>query len=268
MINDTKLMDNISKSKRKYTKKKGEEKKKGKKRGRRKKGEEILIDPEETINYIIKHWPDIGVKNINDKALLGLRIQRDIKENYYVLDKFIYDGNTYYYNKKNMILDIYGQFVGVFIDHCNDRKKIYLFNMVYDNRTYDEVIHDIEYGIISENFVKKDNYVTIKPEAKRRGRKKGKRKKDDKFLMKPEDTINYLANCWPELKIETIINKVVSGIKLEKEKGIDHYVLDKFIHNDCVYWYDSRNSILDNNAKFVGFFIDKDGDRKIYFLHE
>ena len=268
MNNDIKSI--IDKPKRKYTKKKEkkqEEIKVKKKRGRRKKGEELLIEPEKTIDYIIKHWPYIGATEIKTNALLGLSIQRDIKENYSVLDKIIYNKKVYYYDNRNIIVDTNGQFVGFFINQYNETKKIYFLEPVMDNRTYDEVMTDIKNNKKVGNFIKIDNNIIIKREAKKRGRKKGKRKQDDKFLMKPEDTIDYLASCWPKLGIINIKNKVVSGMKIEKEKGTDNYVLDKYIHNDNIYWIDNKNTVLDNNAKFVGFIIDNnDGTKNICFI--
>jgi hypothetical protein len=245
------------------------EKKKGKKRGRRKKGEDILITPEETINYIIKHWPYIGVKEIKNDILIGLRIQRDIKENYCVLDKFLYNNSIYYYDNRNTVLNIYGQYVGFIIERNVRSKSIYFLNNVYDDRTYEEVINNIESNIQPYTFNKLNNNIIIKPEAKKRGRKKGKRKKDDIFLIKPEDVIDYISMCWGKLEIDKIKGKIVQGIKTEKEKGKEYYVLDKFVYKENTYWVDSRNTILDNNAKFVGFFIDNiNGTKKIYFLKQ
>lgn len=255
MSNDIKTINNV------------EQPKKGRKRGRRKKGEELLINPIETVNYIIKHWPYIGVKEIKSKILSGLKIQRDINENYSVLEKFIYNKKIYLYDKRNTILDKYGQYVGFFIDQENGSKKIYFLDTVYDNRTYDEIINDIENNIPPKKFIRIDNNIVIKREAKKRGRKKGKRKKDDKFLIRPVDVIDYIHSCWPQLEINLIKDKVIKGIRKEKEKGKEYYVLDKFIYKNNIYWVDNRNTILDNDANFVAIFIDNDnGSKQIYFI--
>lgn len=115
--------------------------------------------------------------------------------------------------------------------------------------------------------IKTDNNVVIKPEAKKRGRKRGRRKKGEEFIMKPEDVLDYMIRNFPGMKLEHIRDKVIKGLKLKRDIGENYYVLDKFIYKGLVYYYDSRNTILNSDAQFVGFFINQDdGSKKIQFL--
>lgn len=115
--------------------------------------------------------------------------------------------------------------------------------------------------------IKTDNNIVIKPEAKKRGRKRGRRKKGEDFIMKPEDVLDYMIRNFPGMKLEQIKDKVIEGLKLKRDIGENYYVLDKFIYKDNAYYYDSRNTILNNDAQFVGFFINReDGTKKIQFL--
>lgn len=115
--------------------------------------------------------------------------------------------------------------------------------------------------------LKTDDNTIIKPEAKKRGRKRGRRKKEQELMMKPEEVMDYMIRNFPDMKLEKIKYKVVSGLKLMKELGENRYVLDKFTYNDESYYYDDKNTILNADAKFVGYFIDQDdGTKKIYFL--
>lgn len=117
--------------------------------------------------------------------------------------------------------------------------------------------------------IKTDKDVIIKPEAKKRGRKRGRRKKGEEFIMKPEDVIDYMIRNFPDMQIEKIKDKVIKGLRLKRDIGENYYVLDKFMYNGEIYYYDSRNSILNSDAQFVGFFLDQeDGTKKIQFLRQ
>ena len=60
-------------------------------------------------------------------------------------DKFVHNGNTYWYDAKDAVLNMDAQIVGYFINQPDGSKMIYMFRHDNDdNRTYDEVIEEIE----------------------------------------------------------------------------------------------------------------------------
>jgi hypothetical protein len=145
----------IPRQKRKYTRRKKdgngaieieainmEPKKRGRKRGRKRNDQELLLKPDEMIDYMIRNFPQMGIDRIREKVLNGLKIMRELNDNPYLLHKFKYDDNTYlYYDDQNTILNSDGQIVGFKETGTN---KMFMINSNKDTRTYEQVIKQIE----------------------------------------------------------------------------------------------------------------------------
>lgn len=107
----------------------------------------------------------------------------------------------------------------------------------------------------------------IKSTPKKRGRKKGKNKKDE--LMKPEDVLDYMIRNFPNMEIEKIRNKVLDGLKNKKKMEDEPYILDKFPLNGKSYYYDDNGIVFDIDANIVGFFVSHDnGTKKLYMIND
>lgn len=145
--------------KRKYTKRKKveqnvaeddtvikpEAKKRGRKRGRKKKDQELTFKSEEVLDYMIRNYPHMGIERIREKVNDGLKVMKELGDNPYLLYKFPHDGNTYYYDDKNAILNTDGKIVGYFIKQENGTNKMFSIQQKNkDTRTFAEVIESIE----------------------------------------------------------------------------------------------------------------------------
>lgn len=150
------IQDNIAvaKTKRKYTKRKPKEniqkkyvqipKKRGRKRGRKRKDQDLIMKPEEILDYMIRNYPRMGIEHIKDDVIRGIKKMKEMGNSPYVLDRFMYEDNIYYEDDKGAILNSDAVLVGYFIEQ-NGQKNIYMFkNKDDDNRTYEEIIRSIE----------------------------------------------------------------------------------------------------------------------------
>jgi hypothetical protein len=124
---------------------KPEAKRRGRKRGRKKKEQDLYMKPDEIVDYIIRNFPNMGIEKIREKVLNGIKIMKKFGDSPYLLYKFTYEGNVYYYDDKNSILNSDGQLVGFFIKQNEGVNKMYMINQKnVDNRTYQQVIDSIE----------------------------------------------------------------------------------------------------------------------------
>lgn len=130
------------------------QKQRGRKRGRKSKSQEILFRPEEVIDYISRNYPNIGIENIRDSLINGLKIMKDAKNNPYLLYKFTYKDVVYYYDDTGAILNVDGILIGYFIKQDTGHNKMYLFSQKNkDTRSVEEVIKDIESGYNNDTFL-------------------------------------------------------------------------------------------------------------------
>ena len=122
-----------------------ESKKRGRKRGRKKKNSDLIFRPDEIIDYMVRNFPYMGIDKIKDKVLNGMNILRNMGNSAYLLYQFTYEGVTYYYDDMNAVLNTDAQVIGYLIDQTDGGKKLYLLHPnTRDNRTYQQVINDIE----------------------------------------------------------------------------------------------------------------------------
>ncbi|VBB17974.1 hypothetical protein YASMINEVIRUS_437 [Yasminevirus sp. GU-2018] len=156
---DSKNEEEPVRQKRKYTRRKPveqnkaddgtvikpEAKKRGRKRGRKKKDQDMLFKPEEVIDYVHRNFPLMGIDRIREKVMEGLKKMREFGDNPYLLYKFTYNANTYYYDDKGAILNEDGQMVGVFIKQDDGFNKMYMFARKKDNTlTHSEVLEALK----------------------------------------------------------------------------------------------------------------------------
>jgi len=124
---------------------KPEAKKRGRKRGRKKKEQELLLKPDEILEYMIRNFPYMGIEKIKDKVINGLKVMKDIGDNPYLLYKFTHDDKIYYYDDMNTILNTDGQIVGFFIKQNDGINKMFMIDKKNrDIRSFQEVIDEIE----------------------------------------------------------------------------------------------------------------------------
>ena len=122
-----------------------EAKKRGRKRGRKKKDQDQAFKPEDVLDYMVRNYPHMGIDRIRDKVIDGLKVMKELGDNPYLLYKFSHDGNTYYYDDKNAILNTDGSIVGYFVKQEDGTNKMFsILQKNKDTRTFDQVIDSIE----------------------------------------------------------------------------------------------------------------------------
>lgn len=123
---------------------KTEAKKRGRKRGRKKKDTDLLFKPEEMLDYIQRNYPQINIDTIRDKIIDGLKTMREFGERPYLLYKFTYNDNAYYYDDHGAILNTDGKLIGYFIPQPDGNNKMYMFHRNKGRKTFQEIIDSIE----------------------------------------------------------------------------------------------------------------------------
>ena len=117
-------------------------------------------------------------------------------------------------------------------------------------------------------YNKTDDDKVIKPEAKKRGRKRGRKKRDMEILFTPQEVIEYIHRNYPLMGIDKISDKVVEGLRVMREFGDSPSLYYKFTYDDITYYYDDRNAILNADGQLVGHFIPQgDGNNKMYLFN-
>jgi hypothetical protein len=107
----------------------------------------------------------------------------------------------------------------------------------------------------------------INPEAKKRGRKRGRKKKNQDMLFKPEEVVDFIHRNYPLMGIDKIRDKIIEGMKIMKEFGENPYLLYKFTYNGQTYYNDDRGAILNADGRIVGYFVTQDdGTNKMYMI--
>jgi len=95
----------------------------------------------------------------------------------------------------------------------------------------------------------------IKTEAKKRGRKRGRRTKEQDATFKPEEILDYIHRNYPLMGIDRIRDKVIDGLKVMREFSNSPYILYKFTYDDTIHYYDDNGAILSADGKLVGYFV-------------
>jgi hypothetical protein len=115
-----------------------------------------------------------------------------------------------------------------------------------------------------------DDNMVIKPEAKKRGRKRGRKKRDQELLFKTEEVLDYMIRNYPQMGINQIRSKVIDGMISMKQLGDTPYVLEKFTHtNGSIYYIDTKGAIFNTDAIIVGYFVKQtDGKEKMYLIEQ
>ena len=121
-------------------------------------------------------------------------------------------------------------------------------------------------------YVRKKPYVKRppkpKPPPKKRGRKRGRKKKDEQYMMKPEEFIDYAIRNFPNMGFDRIREKFIDGVKLRNGIESEKYIMDTHLHNNQYYWKDKYGAIFNLDGQFVAHLVDKDGEKKFYFLED
>jgi hypothetical protein len=113
-----------------------------------------------------------------------------------------------------------------------------------------------------------DDDTIIKLDAKKRGRKRGRKKRNHELVFKPHEVIDYMIRNFPHMQIEKIREKVINGLMMMRDIGDNPYLLCKFSHDGKVYYYDDKNTILNPDGQVVGYFIQQpDGSNKMYMIN-
>lgn len=113
---------------------------------------------------------------------------------------------------------------------------------------------------------KADDNTIIKPEQKKRGRKRG-HKQDTSSLFTAEEVIDYIHRNFPLMRIDRIRDKTIQGLKTMREFNDCPYLLYKFTHDNTIYYYDDKGAILNTDGKLSGLFVlQKDNTNKMYLF--
>lgn len=115
------------------------------------------------------------------------------------------------------------------------------------------------------NMVAADDTV-IKQEPKKRGRKSGRKKTDQEFLLKPEKVLEYMIRNYPSLGIDKIRDQIIIGLKEMKTIEEEPYRLYKFRYNGNDYYCDEKFAIYNTDAKVVGYFVKRPNDSKKMYM--
>lgn len=104
----------------------------------------------------------------------------------------------------------------------------------------------------------------IKTEAKKRGRKRGRRTKEQDATFKPEEILDYIHRNYPLIGIDRIRDKVIDGLKVMRAFSDSPYLLYKFTYDNTIYYYDDNGAILNADGKLIGYFVKQsDGMNKM-----
>lgn len=120
------------------------------------------------------------------------------------------------------------------------------------------------------NAIKTDNNITeIKSQqSHHRGRKRGRKSKNQEILFKPEEVMDYIARNYPDIGIDRIRNKVVNGLKVMKNIKNNPYLLYKFPYKNVTYYYDDNGAILNTDGVLIGYFIHRGGGIKKMYMFD
>ena len=135
-----------------------------KKRSRKKKNQELLLKPEDILDYIDRNYPKLQINKIRNSVIEGLKNRDQNVEQTYVLDEVLVSGETYYCDPDGNILNNDAHICGYVIDSNADtssdsdeveqksyRKgktqdkrtvRVQMFYAESDDRTFKQVMND------------------------------------------------------------------------------------------------------------------------------
>jgi hypothetical protein len=105
-------------------------------------------------------------------------------------------------------------------------------------------------------------------EAKKRGRKRGRKKKDQDTLYNPEEVIDFIERNYPQYNLGKIKNKIITGLAKMREFGNRPNLLYRISYDGKTYHYDDRGTIYNTDGATVGVFVKvSDGYNKMYLFN-
>lgn len=116
----------------------------------------------------------------------------------------------------------------------------------------------------AEQYTTEDGDV-IKIDKKKRGRTRGRKKKDREISYKAEDILDYMIRNFPNMKIDKIRNKVIDGLKIKKIIDETPYRLYKIPNTNN--YFDDYNVIFNKDGQTLGYYVKQpDGLNKMYLI--
>lgn len=91
-------------------------------------------------------------------------------------------------------------------------------------------------------------------------KKRGRKKKNQELILKPEEVLDYMERNYPKLGIKKIRNSVIEGLKNREQNVEQTYVLDEILIADETYFCDTKGNILNHDAQICGYIIGSDSD--------
>lgn len=109
-----------------------------KRRGRKKKNQELLMKPEDVLDFIDRNYPKLGIKKIKKSIIEGLENRDQNIRQTYVLDEIIIAGEVYYCDSEGNILNDDARLCGFIVDSDTDsNEKKYKYKMYKKAKTQD-----------------------------------------------------------------------------------------------------------------------------------
>jgi hypothetical protein len=106
-------------------------------------------------------------------------------------------------------------------------------------------------------------------QPKQRGRKRGRKSKNQEVLFKPEEVVDYIIRNYPNIGIDKIRDKLIDGLKIMKDVKNNPYLLYKFPYKGTTYYYDDNDAILNSDGILIGYFIKQhNGSKKMYMFEK
>lgn len=134
-------------------------------------------------------------------------------------------------------------------------------------------------SILEESAILNPN-LEINQEKKKRGRKqkkdkikkkpgkRGRKKKDHDYVLKPENVLDYICRNYPQLGVGRVRENILVALKLQKGYEPSNYVFDCLQYKGVKYYYDHYGNVINNQAEPVGIYIDSDNIKKLIIFDE
>lgn len=115
-----------------------------------------------------------------------------------------------------------------------------------------------------DEYAKINNETYVKLDQYKRGRKRGRKTKEQSNkLFTTDEILGFLERNYSIFNIEENKQKILEGLTTMKEFGIQQYIMNKFIHNDNTYYYDDFGSVINIDGKLVGIIVKQNNEKKI-----
>ena len=104
-------------------------------------------------------------------------------------------------------------------------------------------------------------------EAKKRGRKRGRKKKDLDSLYKPEEVLDFIIRNYPMCNVGIIKDKIIKGLARMREFGDRPNLLYRITYDGKTYYYDDHGTIYNTDGATAGVFVKvPEGYNKMYLF--